>query len=521
MADFFLEALPETKRLQTYALPTTTPDWAAINAPQEQLQALWLGHASFLFQAAGFNFLTDPVFSKRASPFQFMGPARYTPPPCSVRELPPVHVVLISHNHYDHIDAGTIRALLEKEAEDAAAASAAVRTGGSLPSGHRPYAGTLYVCPLRVAPLLHSLGVARERIVELDWWDTYVPAPVGPLAGWRAAGAAAAGSGPCARQSINPVAAKGSIVKAPPEQHVYDAHVVLGPEAAAAHGHVDADAAAAGHEGTVHAHAEHGTDEEAHEAAAAPHAAHGALAEPHAHAPELPDYLAGMPRIACVPAQHQSARTLFDRNRSLWCGYAVVVPTGHGAAGAGADSSAATTHNQGSSSDVRFYFTGDTGYRAVAKGIAPLSAEEAAVPRCPAFKAIGERYGPFDLAALPIGAYSPRFFMSSFHASPEDAVDMHRDVRSRRSVGMHWAVFPLTDEPIEEPPARLSAALRHHGVPQQEFVAVIPGALVGARAGPHDAAHVMPAAQEAAPAVGAAAAKAPTAAAAAVVPLKA
>jgi hypothetical protein len=90
--------------------------------------------------------------------------------------------------------------------------------------------------------------------------------------------------------------------------------------------------------------------------------------------------------------------------------------------------------------------------------------------------------GPFDLALLPIGAYSPRAFMSAFHASPEDAVAMHGDLRARRSVGMHWGAFPLTDEPVEEPPVRLAAAAAAAGLPPGEFVAVWPGGTVAADA---------------------------------------
>lgn len=65
-------------------------------------------------------------------------------------------------------------------------------------------------------------------------------------------------------------------------------------------------------------------------------------------------------------------------------------------------------------------------------------ADENNVPCCPAFKEIGERIGPFDLSMIPIGAYSPRWFMSPVHCSPEDAVMVHLDIKSKRSVGMHW-----------------------------------------------------------------------------------
>ena len=76
--------------------------------------------------------------------------------------------------------------------------------------------------------------------------------------------------------------------------------------------------------------------------------------------------------------------------------------------------------------------------------------------------------------------------MSSVHASPEDAVDMFGDVRAARAVAMHWGTLPLTDEPIDEPPARLAAALAARGVPPGAFVAVRAGAIVGATLAPEE-----------------------------------
>ena len=375
--DFLTGVLPNTRALDTYALPVVTPDWRAVAAPREACQAVWMGHASFLVQAGGWNMLTDPVFSVRASPVQFMGPARYTPPPCAVDELPPLHAVLFSHNHYDHIDSGTVAALLDKEARELEARGrSAVAGSGDAVDGYpqQPYGGTTYICPLRVGRLLVSLGIPQDRIVELDWW-----------------------------QSTHVGREPRGVVPLPP------------------------------------------------------------AASPATPAPTH----ASLPTITAVPAQHQSARTPFDRNATLWCGYAVHVPQ---ALVPGAP-------------PVSWYFSGDTGYRTAPPGVEPLSAAEAALPRCPAFAEVGARHGPFDLAFLPLGAYSPRWFMSSFHASPEDAVQMHLDLRARRSVGMHWGAFPLTDEPIEEPPARLAVARAAAGLPDDAFVAVHAGALIGATAG--------------------------------------
>lgn len=154
------------------------------------------------------------------------------------------------------------------------------------------------------------------------------------------------------------------------------------------------------------------------------------------------------PCIVAVPAQHDAARTAWDRNDTLCVGYALVSPHG------------------------RLLFTGDTGYRAVERGVAPLSAEEDAAPVCPSFREVGDRLGPFDMGLLPIGAYSPRWFMSRVHTSPEDALEVHLDTRCRRSVGMHWGSLPLTDEPVGEPPLRLAAALEARALDPSTFVAL-------------------------------------------------
>lgn len=445
--EFFSTALPELRRLDAYELPIVPMAWEDIRAPKRKLQSTFIGHACFLVQAGGWNMITDPVFSKRASPVQFAGPARYTPASCGIDDLPPLHVVMISHNHYDHLDAGSVKALLVKEQRDLVTAGGSGPSGSSSVSGSsgtRPYGGTLWVCPLGVADNLSALGVPRDRIVELDWWEAYTPAlaPSGTLL---------------------PTATSGTVthIEAPP---------------------VPGSATAGSSSGSSNSGAAAGT-------------------------PRLSASSSGAPSIVCVPAQHQSARTAWDRNATLWCGYAVLAAGGHGS-GAAAASAAASAAGAGSSSppqDVRLYFSGDTGYRSVPPStppVAPGSAEEDGMTACPSFAQIGGALGPFDVSLLPIGAYSPRVFMSSFHASPEDSVAMHRDVRSRLSVGMHWGAFPLTDEPIEEPPVRLKAAVARAGLAPSEFVALWPGGTlageeraadgsVTAPGGPLVAAHVV------------------------------
>ena len=101
---------------------------------------------------------------------------------------------------------------------------------------------------------------------------------------------------------------------------------------------------------------------------------------------------------------------MFDRDQTLWCGWVFKYK------------------------EKRFYFAGDTGYRSVQDG---MTADQImALPVCPEFIHIGNKYGPFDLSAIPIGAYLPRWFMSPVHCDPFDAICIHKDVQSKRSIGM-------------------------------------------------------------------------------------
>jgi N-acyl-phosphatidylethanolamine-hydrolysing phospholipase D len=131
-------------------------------------------------------------------------------------------------------------------------------------------------------------------------------------------------------------------------------------------------------------------------------------------------------KLTLAPVQHWSSRTLWDRDRTLWGGWVIERP------------------------DFRFFFTGDAGYS-------------------PDFKDIGRRFGSFDLAAIPIGAYEPRWFMRVMHVNPEEAVKIHEDLRARCSVAMHWGTFILTDEPLDEPPRRLAEARSAAGVAPEAF----------------------------------------------------
>lgn len=99
------------------------------------------------------------------------------------------------------------------------------------------------------------------------------------------------------------------------------------------------------------------------------------------------------------------------------------------------------------------------------------------------FEEIGERLGPFDLAAIPTAAYLPRDFMRAQHIDPTEAVRIHRDVRSMRSVAVHLATFPLTDEPMDEPVGELRRAAAAAGLEPEEFVSLRHGASIVTRAG--------------------------------------
>lgn len=112
----------------------------------------WVNHATFLVQTTQGNFLTDPQFSARCGPFGLLGPERVHPPGLALAALPRIDFVLLSHDHYDHCDLPSLRALAR---------------------AHAPLA----ITPLANAPLLRRAGFPAARIVELDWWQTHAPAP--------------------------------------------------------------------------------------------------------------------------------------------------------------------------------------------------------------------------------------------------------------------------------------------------------------------------------------------------------
>lgn len=243
----------------------------------------WVGHSSFLLQVGGLNILTDPVWSDRCAPVQWAGPKRHVAPGIPFDELPPIDIVLQSHDHYDHFDDWTVRAIARAH-----------------PSAH-------WIAPLGVGRRLRARGVSA--VTEFDWWD----------------------------------------------QHT-----------------------------------------------------------------------ASSCRVTCVPAQHFSGRTPWDRNASLWCGFVLHLE-----------------HHT-------LYFVGDTGWH-------------------DGFGEIGAKCGPFDAVLMPIGAYDPRWIMQPVHLDPEEAVRAYNALRAAHPgsaptmIAKHWGTFVLTDEPLDEPPARARAAWHHAG----------------------------------------------------------
>jgi N-acyl-phosphatidylethanolamine-hydrolysing phospholipase D len=289
------------------ATATVAPDLGFIHANARSGAAMqpavtWIGHATVLAQFSGLNLITDPVFAERVSPVSFAGPTRAQAPGLTLAQLPRIDVVLISHNHYDHLDEYSVKAL-------------AAQAGGP----------PLFVVPLGLKAWLAGQGV-RAEVVELDWWQAHALAP--------------------------------------------DIELVL------------------------------------------------------------------------TPAQHWSGRGLTDRLATLWGGFAVFA------------------------SDLHFFYSGDTGYSRDFQDIAARFAGRQGAARG----------GGFDIALLPIGAYEPRWFMQQQHTNPAEAVQIHRELAAKRSLGVHWGTFQnLTDESLDEPPHALAAARRSQGVAADAFFVLAVG----------------------------------------------
>jgi L-ascorbate metabolism protein UlaG (beta-lactamase superfamily) len=135
------------RRLPPGPLPAVSPLDTWSKPPDSGLRVTWLGHSTVLIEIDGLRVLTDPVWGPRASPSRLIGPKRFQPVPVPLRSLPPIDLVVVSHDHYDHLDYPTIRQLRKH----------------TVP----------FVTSLGVGAHLEAWGVAPERIIELDWWERY------------------------------------------------------------------------------------------------------------------------------------------------------------------------------------------------------------------------------------------------------------------------------------------------------------------------------------------------------------
>jgi len=131
--------------------------------------------------------------------------------------------------------------------------------------------------------------------------------------------------------------------------------------------------------------------------------------------------------VVCTPCQHWSKRNVLTKCETLWGSWCVIGKT------------------------KRVYFSGDTGY-------------------CSVFQTIGKQFGPFDLSLIAIGAYCPRHFMQPQHVDPVEAVQVHTELKSKLSLGIHWGTFILANEPEDEPPQLLQKELDNRKMSRSEFI---------------------------------------------------
>lgn len=136
---------PSERRAPLEPLRAADPTEAWKRAAETGLRVTWLGHSTVLLELSGRRILTDPVWGKRASPARGIGPKRFQPVPVALANLPPLDLVVVSHDHYDHLDYPTIRAL----------------SRSSVP----------FVTSLGVGAHLEAWGVSADRVTELDWWE--------------------------------------------------------------------------------------------------------------------------------------------------------------------------------------------------------------------------------------------------------------------------------------------------------------------------------------------------------------
>ncbi len=253
----------------------------------DSVRVTFINHSTVLLQFDGLNVITDPVYYDHVGPVQFAGIKRNRPPGIRFEDLPKIDVLLLSHNHWDHLDIETVQKLCKRDSPKV-------------------------FCTLGVKQFLEQKGC--RNVTEMDWHQS----------------------------------------------------------------------ATFNDSTTIH----------------------------------------------CVPAQHFSGRGLLDRHATLWAGFII-------------DSKLVG----------KLYFVGDTGYG-------------------PFLKKIGEKFGPLRLALIPIGAFKPKWFMSPIHCSPDQAVEIHKDVQSQQSIAIHFGTFPMADDGEREPVTVLDSTLRAQGIDSARFRAL-------------------------------------------------
>jgi N-acyl-phosphatidylethanolamine-hydrolysing phospholipase D len=273
-------------------IPWQPLDLGKINSPSTAPQISWLGHSTFLIQYQGINILTDPAFADRVSPFSFAGPKRYTKHTIDYTQLPRIDYVVISHNHYDHLDAQ---------------ATSILKNQTTPPT---------YFVPLGLKQWLVEKGIPALSIHEMDWYESKTDTKL---------------------------------------------------------------------------------------------------------------------KVDAYPSQHWSARGLFDRFETLWASWRLEL------------------------GGFSLWFAGDTGYN-----------EQL-------FTELGENMPAVDVSLIPIGAYAPRSFMKTYHTNPEESVLIHRLIKTKTSIGMHWGTYPLTAEAPTEPPIKLKEAIQKYQLNKDDFIVMTLG----------------------------------------------
>lgn len=248
-----------------------------------ELEVTFVNHSTLLVQMDGLNILTDPIWSVRTSPVTWAGPKRVRKPGVRFEDLPKIHVVIISHNHYDHMDLPTLKKLKDK---------------------FDP------VFLVGLGNSYHLDFLDPQKIRELDWNEHY---------------------------------------------KIKDVEFIF------------------------------------------------------------------------TQVKHWSKRWLWDTNKALWGGFVIKSPSS------------------------RVYFGGDSGYDIH-------------------YKQAGEKFGPFDVALIPFGAYLPRWFMKNSHMNPAESAQAHLDLNSKKTIGIHFGTFQLTDEGVDDPIIELNKALKDLNISISDYL---------------------------------------------------